>query len=166
MIFEWIFLVFMLFLTLIFQLTLAPIIEIFGVEPDIVFAAVVAVGSCGGFFRGSVSGAGVGVIMDIMFLNPGLYSLQYTLTGLCSGLFRAERTRFFLPVLFCMPVYAFKELVFLVVLYLRKVSVSWEGALFNIFIGTIYTAVFVLLITMLLNRMRKNFGFFDDSDLL
>ena len=166
MIFEIFVLALTLLFSLVFQLTAAPYAEIFGVGPDLVFACVAALGAYGGFLRGSVYGAGVGFLMDVMFLSPGMYSLQYTLTGVVTGLFSSPRMSAARAAAIAVPVYALKELAVLFTQYLRRVAVGWSDSLLNILIGAAYTALMVLLYSMLFARLRKNAGFFGRDDIL
>lgn len=145
---------------LVAQLALADSIRIAGVEPDIVFAAVISLSSYLGFFAGGLAGAGVGMMMDVMFLSPGVYSLQYIAAGAVSGLIRpGSVVRYLQPVLIGIPAYFAKELLLVVVLVIQGASFEWGIVLRQTLIGAAYTVaiamVIFLIVDMVMNRRRK-----------
>jgi len=160
-----------IYVALVLQLTIAPFIAIAGVSPDIVFAVIVSFGAFGGFLRASAYGAGAGLMLDLMFLHPGYYSLQYTLSGALSGLVSVKKAaRFIQPVVVCMPAYFMKEAITLILLYTQGAAVEWAATLQKIGIGAVYTSAIAFLIYVLTEffyrkaRIRRDSGvIFTDS---
>jgi len=164
MIFEWLFLSIILFVSMVLQLTLIPVMEIWGVQADIVFAVVIAIGIYGGMFKGSIFGVCAGLLFDILFSSPGMFSLQYTFAGVFSGILGLWKHGLLRPAVVALPVCAVKEGFILFLLYLRRCSINWTGAFANILISAVYTAVFVLLFGIVLSRLRNRYGFFDRNE--
>jgi rod shape-determining protein MreD len=163
--------IFVIYVALVLQMVLSPSIPIAGVTPDIVFAVVVSLAAFRGCLRGSAYGAGAGIMLDLIFLHPGFYSLQYTLSGALSGLVSIRKSaRFMQPVIICMPAYFIKEAVTLILIYLDGASVEWLSMLRKISIGALYTAAIAFLIYALTEfiyrkaRLKRDTGFiFTDS---
>ncbi|MBQ2818567.1 MAG: rod shape-determining protein MreD [Clostridia bacterium] len=145
-----------LFIALLLQLTVANSMAILGVQPDIVFAVIVSFSSIGGPMLGSICGAATGIFMDIAFLSPGVYSFQYTISGIISGLFHRSRVPGILrPLLICVPAYLIKESAMLLALYLLNASMDWAALPAKLLTGTVYTTFIALALYILLGLLER-----------
>lgn len=136
----------LLFLFLIVQTTLAPYIGILGVKPDIVGALLITLAITQGPFAGAVMGGSVGLIMDLMFMSPGFYALQYLILCLLAG-FVSRSLRFdrlLMPALTGFAGFTLKEFVALVYLYFNRVEIEFSAALLKLLLGGAYTMVIML----------------------
>ena len=148
-----------LFAALVLQLVVAPRVAIAGVSPDIVFAAVVSMASYAQFIKGTAYGVGVGLIMDMLFLRPGHFLLQYTLSGALAGLMPNKKAaRFFQPVIICLLVYLVKEIVTIITLAAQSASIDWAMIPAKIAIGAIYTAAVSFILYVAAGLVYKALG--------
>ena len=130
-----------LFISLVLQFTLTPKIAIAGVSPDIVFAAVVSLSAFSSFLTGVGYGAAAGLLLDMLFLKPGYFTLQYALSGAVSGLVSMKKAaRFLQPLIICAPAYFLKEIVTLIMLSFQGAAFEWLPVTAKAGIGAIYTA--------------------------
>ncbi len=150
---------FALLAALLLQLVLSPHIAIAGVSPDIIFAVVVSLASFAKFTRGTAYGAAVGFTMDMLFLRPGFFLLQYTLSGALAGLVSTQKsTRFIQPILVCLPAYFVKEIITVIILNAQGAVVQWLPVAAKIGVGAIYTAAISFIIYLLAEFCYKAAG--------
>lgn len=151
-----------LIVVLALQLSLGSAVAVLGVTPDLVFAAVCSLSALGDVWSGSLYGAGVGLLLDALFMTPGRYSTQYLLSGMVAGLLpvRGHKRRFFRLLMFCLPAYFAKESVQLLWLYVGGVSFDWPVFLAKIAVGAVYTAVcsilFYLVFESTVHRLHRS----------
>ena len=149
-----------LVVVLALQLSLGALPAVFGVTPDLVFAAVTSLAALGTFLSGSLYGAGIGLLMDALFMTPGRYSLQYLLAGLVAGLLpvRGHKHRFGRLLIFCLPAYFAKETFQLLLMRLGGVAFAWPVFLGKVLIGAVYTGLlssaFYLVVETAARRLR------------
>lgn len=130
-----------LYVAIILQTTLFPRVNLFGVQPDVVCAALVAISIVSGPVAGGIMGALAGLFLDLMFMHPGFYALQYLIICLLAG-FAASRIpfgRFFLPAIACFACFTLKETVTLMYLYLNRVEINFAVAMGKLLLGGLFT---------------------------
>ncbi len=145
-----------LYLAVVVQTAFGPSLAIFGVQPDLVFAMLVSICAFHSFFTGALLGTGVGLYMDMVFLTPGVYTLQYLIAGAFSGLVSIRKAgRYIQPLLICLPTYFIKEVIQLAVLSLRGGAFVWSVVISKTLIGAVYTAALSFLFYLAFDLGKK-----------
>ena len=156
-----------LFAAVVLQLAIAPHIAIAGVSPDIVFAVVVSLASFAGFTKGTAFGAGVGFLMDMLFLRPGHFLLQYTISGALAGLISIKKAaRFLQPVIICLSVYCVKEAITLIILSTQGAQIDWALVPGRIAIGAIYTAAVSFIVYIAAGIIYRAVGIKQEKEII
>ena len=136
-----------LYVAALMQMMLGPQLAVYGVEPDLVFATVVALSAVYGFLGGALAGAGVGFYLDLLFLCPGFYSLQYILSGAVAGLVSGggeRKSRVVQALLAGLSACFVKELSILLSMYLERIVFDWWAILQKVLVGAVYTTLWTL----------------------
>lgn len=131
----------MVYLAVILQTTLLPRLGFLGAQPDLLCAAAVAIAIAAGPVVGGIMGASAGLALDLMFMQPGFYSLQYLAICLIAGL-AAQRIPFgrvILPAVACFVCFFLKELVSLMYLYLSRVEINFAVAMAKLLLSAAFT---------------------------
>ncbi len=136
----------MLYLSVILQTTLLPRVNLFGVQPDLVCAVLVPASIVLGPAAGGLMGALAGLTLDLMFMAPGFWALQYLAVCLLIG-FAASKLPFdrvLLPSAACFAGFTLKEIVTLMYLYLQRVEINFPIVISKLLLGGVFTVVLML----------------------
>lgn len=146
----------MLYLGVILQTTLLPRVNLFGVQPDLLCALLVPISIVAGPIVGTVMGALTGLVLDLMFMHPGFYAVQYMLICLLAGLAasRVPFDRVFLPLIACFVCFVIKEMITLMYLYLNRVEINFAIAMSKLLLGGVMTVA----LTLPLHQLVRAFG--------
>lgn len=120
----------------ILNITLAPALKLFGCAPDLMLAIVLAIALHYGAFMGAMAGLVGGLVLDA-FLGPyfGLYASLHLIGGFLTG-WIAKRNqnaleRVMLTAVSSAIIYAVKQLIGLLSIYVRGVQISLPMAYFS-----------------------------------
>jgi rod shape-determining protein MreD len=129
------------------QATLMPHLAIWGIFPDLPILVVASWGLLRGPVQGSLWGFIAGVTVDLLSGAPfGAATLSLIIVGLLAGWAKASvlRSNVALPALVVFLVTIVHNLVYLLVLQISGLSVTWLESLFRI---TLLSAVLNALLT-------------------
>ncbi len=147
----------MLYLSVILQTTLLPRVNPFGVQPDLVCALLVCLSATLGPVVGGIMGALTGLMLDLMFMSPGFYALEYLVVCVLIG-FIASRLpfdRLLLPSVACFAGFTLKELITLSYLYLSRVEIDFSVVMGKLMLGGVYTVLLMLPLYQAVGALSK-----------
>ena len=136
------------FANIFLETTVVVNINLFGILPDTIVAATVAIALVKGGIKGTVYGASCGMLIDILFGSVlGLHTIAYMLIGFFASRFSREyyADNLVFPALAAFVSYFIKELIIAVSLIIQNVSFS-KSSLFLRFL--LPAAVLTALLTV------------------
>ena len=144
---------------MIFQSTLLPFLQVFGIKPDTLMVLVCCFGLLGGSYYGLFTGLAGGLLQDILYGGSiGVAAFQYMIIGYLMGLLyeRIIPGKVLIPALsvFCGSVV--RGLFMMAYLYFSRLQISVNVGLSLVVLPeALYSALFMPLIFFLMSLLFR-----------
>lgn len=142
---------------LLWQLTLSAHVQVRGVGLDLLAVVLAGLSVVQGWLYGALGGLLCGLVMDGVFGQTGYWALQYMLFGMLVGLAseNLHPRQWVLSALCVLGVYALKEVVPMIYLYIVDAQVNFGAAAFSALMRAAVCTAAYLPVLWLLRKLHR-----------
>jgi rod shape-determining protein MreD len=142
-------------LAFFFEAAVAGLLNLRGLEPDLLLAVVCALAILQGAWRGALFGLAAGIGLDALFGHMGFYSAAYFFSAFLCGYFAVVMRfdQWLLPGLCFLLAALLKEGYALAYLFFMDVQIAWGAALLKALLHCLISAGAFLGLYFLLSKL-------------